>query len=162
MFKGNNYVAATPLLRTRSGISIAALCAFTLSACQTSQPPTPEPLNLTGTSWVVDKISDDPVPQTVSVTMTFNADGRLAGSSGCNRYFASYTLSGNSMSVSEVGGTKRACPPSEMETESTFVDTLEDVIRWRQEGSDVVLATLLDDSAIRLTRAELQADASLF
>ena len=74
--------------------------------------------------WRVTQISGDVVAQISAPTMTFTADGRLYGSTSCNRFSSSYGLDGNSLEVGNVAATKRACEAGLMQQERRFLDAL--------------------------------------
>lgn len=50
--------------------------------------------------------------------------GRVGGSGGCNRFGASYSQSGDSLSFSPIAATRMACKGSAGETERAFFDML--------------------------------------
>ena len=64
--------------------------------------------------------------ENVNVTLTFNASNhQVNGNGGCNSYFGSYKLDGNSIEISNIGSTKMFC----VETagiENEFFNTLKD------------------------------------
>ena len=74
--------------------------------------------------WRVTQIGGDVVAQISAPTMTFTADGRLYGSTSCNRFSSSYGLDGNSLEVGNVAATKRACEAGLMQQERRFLDAL--------------------------------------
>ena len=72
------------------------------------------------------------------VTAEFNADGQLGGSGGCNRYFASYTVDGDALTISQAGSTMMACQPDEvMQQETQFLTVLTTAAGWRVEGDQL-------------------------
>jgi len=90
-------------------------------------PPAPKPL--AGTTWTLDSISTaDAVSSVVAgttITAVFDGNGSVTGSAGCNRYFASYTVTGNSLSIGGTGSTKMHCTgPGVMQQESTYLASL--------------------------------------
>ena len=95
--------------------------------------------NLAGTSWKGVRIAGDRVPDSIDVNLTFDTDGRLNGSSGCNRYFASYTLDDQQLEVSQIGGTRRMCPELEMLAERRFLDALGKTEGWAMRNGELVL-----------------------
>jgi heat shock protein HslJ len=56
-------------------------------------------------------------------TITFEEDGKVGGSGGCNRYFSNYTLEGRTIRLQEIGSTKKVCPDNS-ELENTFFQFL--------------------------------------
>lgn len=55
--------------------------------------------------WRVTQIGGDVVPQNSAPIMSFAADGRFQGSTGCNRFHSSYELDGSSLAVGNVATT---------------------------------------------------------
>jgi heat shock protein HslJ len=66
------------------------------------------------------------VPGT-TITAKFTSDGSVNGAAGCNNYFASYTVSGNTMKVGPVGSTLMFCgaPAGVMNQETTYLGMLQ-------------------------------------
>ena len=52
-------------------------------------------------------------------------NSRISGSNGCNRYFGTYSASGNKLSLNAAGSTKMACPPEESALEQDFTEILQ-------------------------------------
>jgi heat shock protein HslJ len=84
------------------------------------------PDTLAGTEWVLRAWDvDDAAPADPEVTLAY-ADGRLAGTSGCNRYFAPVTageLPGD-LSLGPAAGTMMACPEPQGAVEQRFLKQL--------------------------------------
>lgn len=75
---------------------------------------------LTATSWRVTTMLGQPAPQSPPATLTFNAEDRVSGNTGCNRYGANYRLSEDTLRMSQAMSTKMACPSPQMELERDF------------------------------------------
>ena len=72
------------------------------------------------------------------VTAEFNAEGQMAGSAGCNRYFASYTVDGSALTIGQAGSTMMACEPAEvMEQEAQFLAVLGTAAGGHVEGDQL-------------------------
>jgi len=84
--------------------------------------------DLAGVAWRLDEFRPGgPVPEDVEVTLIFG-DGRVAGSSGCNRYTASITTGEQAGSLAIAGpiaGTRMACPPPQDDVETRYLKALE-------------------------------------
>lgn len=69
--------------------------------------------DLAGTSWSLAGWGDPASPTFVidgtTVTLNFGADGEIGGSGGCNSYGGNYTVSGETITFSDVFSTLRAC-----------------------------------------------------
>lgn len=64
----------------------------------------------------------------------------MAGSSGCNNYFAGYTANGTSLAISGIGSTRMMCPQQDiMNQESAYLTALESVRGYGINGSTLVL-----------------------
>ncbi|WP_342675795.1 META domain-containing protein [Methanofollis sp. UBA420] len=105
-------------------------------------PPQPKPL--TGTNWTLESLhTGDAVSSVIAgseITAVFDEDGRIAGSAGCNRYFATYTVNGTEMTIGPAGSTLMACTDEDiMKQESTFLSLLESVASFTIEGDRLSL-----------------------
>lgn len=100
--------------------------------------------NFEGTSWKLNtylsNIDHLVSPMSITkVTLEFK-DGRISGSSGCNSFFANYTVEKNSMSFGLIGSTKMYCSnPGVMEQEQTYMMRLESVKTYKIEGDKLKL-----------------------
>jgi len=85
---------------------------------------------LTGVLWKATQVGGNPVPAGMEVTLQFLDGGRVAGRSACNRYFGSYSLTGEGLSFGQAGGTMMACGDAEMAMEQAFLAGLATVTRF--------------------------------
>lgn len=70
----------------------------------------------------------------------FEADGRVFGHGGCNRFFGSYEISGgDGLRFGPLGATKMACIGPAMDFESGFFAALEKTVSFRREDMSLVL-----------------------
>jgi len=97
---------------------------------------------LTGREWQLIAFGDRPAPLGAggrAATMGFDlADGRAGGFAGCNRYSASYSLNGDTLTFGPAVSTKMACDAG-MELETSFLSTLGSVRRFELADSMLVL-----------------------
>lgn len=69
------------------------------------------------------------------ITMTFNNEGTISGNGGCNNYFGSFTLTGDTSQKGEgliigpIGSTKKYCQGSS-EQETTYLQVLQDTTSY--------------------------------
>jgi heat shock protein HslJ len=92
-----------------------------------SEPDTP---GLADTTWRAETIMGRPVIDSSLATITFEADGRVHGRGGCNRYFGAATMAGEQVSFGALGSTKMACAEALMDQEARFFQALESAERW--------------------------------
>lgn len=96
------------------------------------------------TEWRVTELTGEAVPPGVDVTMRFDAEGRVSGSGGCNRYFGSYQLTDGALQFGALGMTRMACPGDRMLVETRFSGAMAQVV---QAGLDAAGALILKDAA---------------
>ncbi len=93
----------------------------------------------------------------VAPTATFD-DGRLAGSTGCNRYTGPYSVEGETLELGAVASTRMACVPPADAVEREFLAALERVARWRSDLDGLVLLDDGDTELLRFVKATPPAD----
>ncbi len=83
---------------------------------------------ISGTNWKLLSWGNEKSPQTVldqtEISLNFQED-QISGSSGCNRYFASYTLEDEQLKFGVAGRTQMACPEEIMKQEDQFLSALQ-------------------------------------
>jgi len=89
--------------------------------------------DLAGTEWVLYRLDvNEPLAEHPDITLILEGD-RITGKSGCNRYFATAKegrdLPGD-LHISDIGGTRMACPEEVMALENRYLDALGKVSRY--------------------------------
>lgn len=114
---------------------------------------------LAGTSWRVTGYNNGRQAVVSALagyepTLAFGADGRVAGSTGCNRYGASYAQDGAKLSFGAPAATRRRCADPEriMEQEQQFLQALQDVATARIDGDRLELRSERGALAATLVR----------
>jgi heat shock protein HslJ len=79
--------------------------------------------SLVGTSWRAADVDGRPPVEGSEPTIEFTED-RIAGTTGCNRYFAGYTLADGTLALTPVGMTMMACDGPIGDLEMVFVRVL--------------------------------------
>ncbi len=125
---------------------------LTLAALAAAGPAFADPNRLAGPEWRVTEIAGAALPQGVEATISFSGDGRIAGRSGCNRYFGGVTLGEGTIVVSAVGGTRMACPGPAMETEARFLSVLQQAQAWTIADGGRLIITARDGRTIAASR----------
>ncbi len=84
---------------------------------------------LDGVKWELKLLNDREVKLTDNnseVYLQFNeAEKKVSGRGGCNRFFGNYEMDGDKLKFSPLGATRMACPDLQLETE--FFKALETV-----------------------------------
>lgn len=75
----------------------------------------------------------------ILASINFTKDGKIAGSTGCNSYFGSYTRKDATLDVSPLGSTKMMCVENAMEIEDAFITGMANVKGWQLQEGDLIL-----------------------
>lgn len=92
-----------------------------------------------GTSWSLAALHDEPILPGTHISARFDAAGAVSGSSGCNRYRASYRIDGASLAITAATGTLMACPPPLMEQERAYLAALQATAAFEVNGDTLTL-----------------------
>jgi len=87
------------------------------------------------------------------ITATFDKTKReVSGSGGCNTYFATYEINGNTLSISHLAWTERAClsPSGVMEQEQEFLSQLADAESFQVDDISLTI-TCSDGKALHFS-----------
>jgi heat shock protein HslJ len=128
-----------------------------------AQPPTSSaalhagPATLEGTEWrLTDHLGAQgelvAVPGDVMATATF-ADGRVAGSTGCNRYHGTYLADRSALSVGSLAMTMMACEPERTAVERAFTAAIGTAATYAVAGDVLELAGTDGRVALRFQAA---------
>ena len=102
--------------------------------------------SVAGTEWVLERWNEkEPVSGNAEVTLRLE-DGRLSGSSGCNRYSSDVKPGGlpRTIVLGPVAGTRMACPEPAMAVEDRFLRQLAAVKSFRLDRGRLELGYELD------------------
>jgi heat shock protein HslJ len=107
-------------------------------------------------SWTVTGFNtgdsvDSPAEGT-ELTVTFE-NGAVSGSSGCNTFNGSYTLTGTTLAIGPLASTKMACEQPVMDQETAFLTTLQGATGFTTNGANVTLVAADGSNAVTLTPA---------
>jgi heat shock protein HslJ len=132
-------------------VAVVALAAV---ACSSS-PASDAALALAGTSWTVAAVAGTAVMAGSTLTLTFGEDGKVTGNAGCNQYFASWAVDGDTLTIGLIGASKMFCaePDGLMAQEGRFLEALGSVATGRRVGDQLELASAAGAPALTLTRS---------
>jgi heat shock protein HslJ len=122
----------------------------------------PVPAPLIGTNWTLASLhAADAVSSGITgttITAVFGEDGSVAGSAGCNRYFAQFTVKGTSLSISPAGSTKMFCgTPGVMQQESTYFALLRQATTFTIDGDRLTLSDAKGTPLLMFSKTDLPA-----
>jgi heat shock protein HslJ len=108
------------------------------SAPRATEPPPRDPVaewrDVADREWQLVALDGSPPIAGVDVTLAFDGDGRLFGTTGANRYFASVERDGDGGFVAGAAGSTRMFrdePPGLMQQESRYLELLARVRGYR-------------------------------
>nr|MCU0465321.1 META domain-containing protein [Anaerolineae bacterium] len=129
---------------------LAALVMVALAlpgAVNADDAPTNNPL--AGTGWYLLENKGAPMIEGTSITLSFDKNGQVGGSGGCNSYGGSYTVDGNSLRFSDVFSTLMACVDNMLnQQEADYFAALSQVTGYRRIGPERLVLDLSDGSAL--------------
>ncbi|MFD3165420.1 META domain-containing protein [Herpetosiphon sp. NSE202] len=150
----------------RRTLTIFALFAA-LAGCGSASTPTAMPTNLptvdvsqpgaglTGSKWNVLQINGQALKGQQALPLSFEADGRASGHSGCNGYGGDARIDGDRLTLGPIMSTKMACADPELQQqETTLFEALEKVTSYKMAGDKL---SLLDDSGTVMVELVKQA-----
>ncbi len=101
----------------------------------TNTPPPPTP-PLQG-AWNLLQLNGQPLLPTVLLTAAFN-NGQVSGNGGCNTFNASYSTTGNNVTISPPVGTQIACEGDIMQQEQQYFQALSSVATYEFSGPNLI------------------------
>lgn len=90
--------------------------------------------------WRAVEIDGLPTVPGVETTFELDAEGRVSGRGGCNRYGGDATVGDGAITFGPMMATEMACPPPSMDQEGRYFRALSGVASWRIAGDRLVLA----------------------
>jgi heat shock protein HslJ len=95
-------------------------------------------------TWSLASYGDFANPTSVlegtEITVIFSAEeGQVAGSAGCNSYFADFEGSGTTLTVGPVGSTRMSCAEDVMKQESDYLATMETISSFQFWNGQLLL-----------------------
>jgi heat shock protein HslJ len=108
---------------------------------------------LQGGDWVVEDIAGGGVIDASRLTIAFDGDAGISGQTGCNRFFGSYTLTGEGLFMAApFGMTRMACATALMEQEDRFMRVMESITRFDIDDTGALILLAGDAPVIRARR----------
>jgi heat shock protein HslJ len=124
-------------------IVVAMLFAvLSVMACQPVMPVMEDAGGqLEGSMWVLTELRGEAVADDLTVTATFDEEGALFGSGGCNNYNTSYETDGQSLTIDPmIASTMMMCPEPVMQVEQDYLLALTEATRFEIDGDMLMLS----------------------
>ncbi|KZY47187.1 hypothetical protein A3731_08410 [Roseovarius sp. HI0049] len=94
---------------------------------------------LTGAEWQIEDVGEMGIIDGSNITIGFDADGRVSGRTGCNRFSGIYMLDGEGLGFGQMGVTMMGCPEAMMTQEQRLLDALQHVVRFDIDETGALL-----------------------
>lgn len=134
-------------------VPLAALLVLaSATACGEDEMSPAEASPLVGVPWVLASGVDVEGWEDVAPSASFE-DGKVAGSTGCNRFTASYTVEDDALELGQIASTQMACPPPADAVERAYLAALERVAAWRAEDGELALLDADETEVLRYQAA---------
>jgi heat shock protein HslJ len=109
--------------------------------------------SIAGTDWLMEEIEGQPVIHQAETALRFDPSGHVYGSTGCNTFTGSATISAYNLKMSPLATTRRAFDPELMAQEQRFLNALGAVRRISIDGDGQLHLLASDDKPLaRLSR----------
>lgn len=115
-------------------------------------------IDLLGTNWQATTLYSLSVLENVSPTLVLDADNKISGSDGCNRYSGIYTINGDELTLTPQTSTMMACPDKVMTQANLFLKALSETTKYEIKGGQL---NLIDKDGNRIATLTPTAYASL-
>lgn len=104
-----------------------------------ARPAAAAPTGLDGRNWMLVSYgapgAETPVPGGLEVSAAFSKEtGQVAGRAACNRYFATYQVGVDKLTISQAGVTRMMCAPEQMALEAAYLKALSAVESYTVDG----------------------------
>ncbi len=97
--------------------------------------------DLTGKVWAVTELMGNPLVAGTGISAEFTEAGKVGGSSGCNRYNGTYTVSGNNITfASPMASTMMMCEQALMDQEIAYLKVLGEAKTFAVKGDQLTLS----------------------
>lgn len=108
---------------------------------------------LAGTRWRVETIAGKSLPGMIESNVAFDADGRISGTAGCNRFSGRYRLNDGELSVANLITTRKICFPAIMAQEESLLRVLEGARRIERDSGLLLLESANERQVSRMVEA---------
>ncbi len=109
---------------------------------------------LAGSEWRPVEIRGEAINANGMAFVRFGAEGKVSGSGGCNRFFGQYEVEGTKFRISRLGSTRKACAPSLMGLERSFLGTLQKSAVLERRGANLELRDASGRTVMRLAQTD--------
>ena len=136
----------------KSKVLLIILALFLIVACSQTKRLRMGVKEFQNTDWVLEEIDGSPVIDAVQSTILFQANERIVGWGGCNRYFANFRSGYKYFEVGPIGSTRRVCPEVVMDQEERFFAALQKASSIRMQDAHLVIDSEATEKPLKFRR----------
>jgi len=146
-------VACSGKKPTSSGAGTTAPAAMS-TPTSTSTTSAPTTIDLVGTGWRLEDLVGAGIIDNSQATLTFPEAGRVAGDGSCNRFMGPVTITGNSIKIGPLAGTRMACASEAVgNQEAKYLKALEGATRFEWKEPYLLIYSDGMEKPMRFTKA---------
>ncbi|MER9296409.1 YbaY family lipoprotein [Mesorhizobium sp. M0621] len=116
-------------------------------------PSTEPTASFFGQVWLVDYVDGIGAITAPQATLTVSEAGKAGGSGPCNTYFATAKVDGQTIAISDIGSTYKACTPEVMAEEKALFDALAKAASYSVDAGKLVISDKDGREILRLSAA---------
>lgn len=106
-----------------------------------------------GVEWRLEDMNKAGIIDRSHITLLLDGEGRVSGSSGCNRYMSRYTIERHALSIApDIAGTMMACAPSLMEQERKYLDLVGKITAFTIDDTGALILSTDDGKTLTYRR----------
>lgn len=144
-------------LKPLLAVSVTVAVAMVVSGCATSSNTVDDTQTaneaLIGTYWKLMTLDGQPVTVADNqreAHLVLGEDGRVSGSTGCNRLMGSYRLEGDTLTFSRLASTRMACPGDMAMLEQAWLAALSETAHYSIADQSLELQNAEDRALVEL------------
>lgn len=144
-------------LKPLLAVSVTVAVAMVVSGCATSSNTVDDTQTaneaLVGTYWKLMTLDGQPVAVADNqreAHLILGEDGRVSGSTGCNRLMGSYRLEGDTLTFSRLASTRMACPGDMARLEQAWLAALSETAHYSIADQSLELQNAEDRALVEL------------
>lgn len=134
------------LFSPQTVLAALILVALALTSAANADDAPTDPL--IETEWYLRENNTVPTIEGTSITLSFDENGQMGGSSGCNFYEGSYTTDGNTLQFDSIRRTVAACLDNILQQETSYLAAMSQVTGYRRIGPDRLVLGLVDGGTL--------------
>lgn len=102
--------------------------------------------------YVISEGSEIAPPEEHNATLAFLKDNKIAGETGCNRFFGDFSINEDNLKFDNLGSTRMMCP--EMEFETAYLQAIANTVSYNRSKGKLELKDINGNITVLLKEIE--------